>query len=276
MILHRDKSRATLPAPCRLPRHVSAEGTRGLNLEQPQRCTVVHSIISPRPQNHLLFSPCDLLALGTRKMGALRLTSLCRDSLDHRGWGDAAQVSHQSLREKPLSDEICWGGVRTCLPHSGGGPSGELQAPLRSEPRREAPGLHNELMERLPQLSRDWARGRRELSWHCACSQQELEGLSQQKESSGEQHHPCQDTGKNLNIPYPTCQTAPSPEQDKDPGLPPYRDNSWLGICCPLLSWDKEGAEDSIALGFSELSDFQFPRDRDKVLSLLRVISLWL
>lgn len=40
------------------------------------------------------------------------------------------------------------------LAHSGGGHSGELEALLRSELKREAPGLHNELMERFPQLSR--------------------------------------------------------------------------------------------------------------------------
>lgn len=53
--------------------------------------------------------------MGTRKMGALRLTSLC---LDHRRWGDAARrrVSHQGLWEKPLfaADLLWW--VRTCLP----------------------------------------------------------------------------------------------------------------------------------------------------------------
>lgn len=55
-------------------------------------------------------------------MGALRLTSLCWDSLDHRGWGDAARgrLSHQGRGEKPLSDaDLLGGGVRTCLPTVG-------------------------------------------------------------------------------------------------------------------------------------------------------------
>lgn len=68
-------------------------------------------------------------------------------------------MSHQGPREKPLSDADMLGGVRTCLHHSADGHSGELQAPLRSEPKREAPGLHNELMERFPQLSRDCGDG---------------------------------------------------------------------------------------------------------------------
>lgn len=55
--------------------------------------------------------------------------------------------------------QICWGGGQDLFAHSGAAHSGDLQAPWRSEPKREAPGLHNELMERFPQLSRDCGDG---------------------------------------------------------------------------------------------------------------------
>lgn len=51
-------------------------------------------------------------------MGALRLTSLCWDSVDHRGWGDAARgrVSHQGLRDNLCLMQIYWGGSGPACP----------------------------------------------------------------------------------------------------------------------------------------------------------------
>lgn len=57
----------------------------------------------------------------------------------------------QSLEEKHVSDTDVLQRVGICLLS---GHTGKLKAPLLSEPKKEAPGLHNELMQRFPQLSR--------------------------------------------------------------------------------------------------------------------------
>lgn len=126
-IPRRDKSIAILPALCRLPQHMSEGGTWAgacsLNLKNPNTTQSHTRSFHPDhtpvwPQNHILFSPCDFLAMGRRKTEAPGSLPSARTA-----WttGDGGMLPEGQCRTRALVKsmcqmQICCGGSGSACP----------------------------------------------------------------------------------------------------------------------------------------------------------------
>lgn len=146
------------------------------------------------PQNHVPFSPYDFLAMGRRKTEPSGSLPSARTAWS-TGMGGCCQKdrSHKGLRGKHVSeaDLLWWVGVRLPRPMVGMLVSWEL--PCDQSPRRKLWDCTMSSGRGSHRQAETVGMGREGGSYppHHCCSWQKLERLTQQKECSREQDHPC-------------------------------------------------------------------------------------